>query len=784
MDEATHDGPSVRTGLRPRMGGRALALGVVLAIALGAAVPATGVAKPRSARADLSVQQLLAPSGPASAGTALRVRDTVRNRGRSTAGASQTRYYLSRDRRKGRGDVRLRGSRKVGKLRRGRRDRGFATLRVPAGAKTARYLVIACADGSGRVRERREGDNCSAARGRIAVTGGAPGDDTSMRTQALSDVFGARDELDLPLDSARLASEKATICASSGGKRTPGHRGAVARLTKFLARKAGKSALRAFRRSPHARKPLRAQQAAALAISDGKPGAALAALLRAHELEPREPSHLANAAAVATSVGRPAEALGLLRRARQLPDHEPAAADIPLRAVIDANKGHALASLSRWKQAERSLGAAERREPLLEAEAAAGKAAASLCIGSFDRAVELRQRARRRHDADPAIADGAELDRLGQPTEMRRVPLPTDPAVAASWGKGGLAGSGPYAQMSDGVLARIWELNGRRNELRRAAVPVTPTTLAERYRHGLASELSAVATIPEDLSDDAAAKLRQTHDTRTDLFIDGQVEGVFYRDVIDRARDECSSHDDYSQCFSERTRAYCRPLLASYHQRFQAEFGAAHDAAARRLAWYSRRVRAQAARTSHPATRDWILVRIDSLENAFFSGLVQTAGYWADWYARSGCYDEPTPRDVEQPGELSHPPTPECPQILGNPKAHLKLGGASLKVNCEGMSVSGSTPGWIGGFGEVSFDPKAGTVVVWGGARGGLKGVGMEADFKSGFYMKFGAADGGLQDIGWRVGPSVDGGAGLVEFGASDTVDFSFVGAFSAPHPR
>lgn len=782
MEQATLDRPSARTIRGARAGRRALALGVLLALALGAAVPATGVAKPRSARADLSVQQLIAPSGPAAAGTALRVRDTVRNRGRSTAGASQMRYYLSRDRRKGRGDVRLRGSRKVGKLRRGRRHRGFATLRVPAGAKPARYLVIACADGSGRVRERREGDNCSAARKRIAVTGGAPGGETLMRTQALSDVFGTRQELDLPLDKTRLAGEHATICASSGGKRTPGHRRAVARLTKFLARKAGKSALRAFRRSPHARKPLRAQQAAALAISDGKPGAALAALLRAHELEPREPSHLANAAAVATSVGRPAEALGLLRRARQLPDREPAAADLPLRAVIDANQGHALASLSRWKQAERSLRAAERREPLLEAEAAAGKAAVSLCAGSFDRAVELRQRARRRHDADPAIADGAELDRLGQPTEMRRVPLPTDPAVVASWGEGGVAG--PYVQMSDAYGARVRELVARGHELRRAAVPLIPTTLAERYRHGLVAELPAVATIPSDMAADAAAKLAQTHDTRKELFIDGQVEGVYYREVFDRARDECQGHDDVGQCYSERTRAYCRPLLARYHKRFLAEFGAAHDAAARQLAWYSRRVSAQAARTADPATRDWILVRIDSHENMLFAGLVQTARYLADDYAGSGCYDEPAPRNVEQPGAASRPPTPECPQILGNPKAHLKLGAASLKVNCEGMSVSGSTPGWIGGFGEVSFDPKAGTVLVWGGARGGLNGVGVEADFKSGFYMKFGAADGGLQDIGWRVGPSVDGGAGLVEFGASDTVDFSFVGAFSAPHPR
>ena len=115
---------------------------------------------------DLRVAEVRAQERAATPGE-LRVPTTVRNAGDRRAGASRTRYYLSRDRERG-GDVRI-GSARVTALRAGRSRTGTAALLVPVGLKEGGWYVLACADAGRAVKERREGNNCAASRTAVAV---------------------------------------------------------------------------------------------------------------------------------------------------------------------------------------------------------------------------------------------------------------------------------------------------------------------------------------------------------------------------------------------------------------------------------------------------------------------------------------------------------------------------------------------------------------------------------------------------------------------------------------
>ena len=98
----------------------------------------------------------------------------TKNRGRRKAKRSVTRYYLSLNRKRDRGDQRLAGKRVVRKLKPRRRSRGRARVRIPAGLALGQYRLLACADDRKKVRESRERNNCRGSRvlGRAEGSGG------------------------------------------------------------------------------------------------------------------------------------------------------------------------------------------------------------------------------------------------------------------------------------------------------------------------------------------------------------------------------------------------------------------------------------------------------------------------------------------------------------------------------------------------------------------------------------------------------------------------------------
>ena len=179
-------------------------LAVVLALA-GLAVAEPGEESPTVRAAAVLPDLRMAGVAPGNLRTVnggpLGVRFSVSNSGRGSAPRSRVRYLLSRDRRLSRGDVRLRGSSAVGRLRARRRARGATRLTVGPRTRAGRYYLIACADGTRAAREARETNNCGAARKRVlvrtdrsaprvAISSPASGAALANRTPALAGTAG------------------------------------------------------------------------------------------------------------------------------------------------------------------------------------------------------------------------------------------------------------------------------------------------------------------------------------------------------------------------------------------------------------------------------------------------------------------------------------------------------------------------------------------------------------------------------------------------------------------
>lgn len=140
---------------------------------------------------------------------------------------------------------------------------------------------------------------------------------------------------------------------------------AIGNARKFLNERASREALAAFNSSPQARSANRAAVAAGGALISRRPLAALAALLRAHELDPRNATHLANLAAVLSYVGLPREALAILNSPLVRNGSIASPLGMGGQAAAFNTRGHALLQLGHAKEAEAALRQAVAQSPNL-----------------------------------------------------------------------------------------------------------------------------------------------------------------------------------------------------------------------------------------------------------------------------------------------------------------------------------------------------------------------------------------------------------------------------------
>jgi hypothetical protein len=140
---------------------RILGAGLVVAGVLAAAAPASA-----AGRADMEVARTKSLSatvtGCDAAGCSIRLLASahVANSGSRRASKTRVGFFLSRDASRDAGDIAV-GRLRVKAIAGGRRSVAVETFSL-GGIAPAEYRVIACADITRRIRERREGNNCRA----------------------------------------------------------------------------------------------------------------------------------------------------------------------------------------------------------------------------------------------------------------------------------------------------------------------------------------------------------------------------------------------------------------------------------------------------------------------------------------------------------------------------------------------------------------------------------------------------------------------------------------------
>ena len=171
----------------------------------------------------------------------------------------------------------------------------------------------------------------------------------------------------------RLSSEQAQsilrqvtpINRTVAHNKSLGFEEAIANARKFLNERASPQALAAFSVSQQAGDAKRAGVAAGGAMVANKPLAALAALLRAHELQPQNATYLANLAAVLSYMGMPQEALAILDSPLVRDGRIGSPLGMGGQASALNTRGHSLLQVGKFSEAEAALRRAVSLSPNL-----------------------------------------------------------------------------------------------------------------------------------------------------------------------------------------------------------------------------------------------------------------------------------------------------------------------------------------------------------------------------------------------------------------------------------
>lgn len=728
----------------------------------------TPTPEPPASGADLRAVDVSDPPGVAREGSSFPVTDTVVS-GVEPVPASTTRFYLSPDSaaslaerrtdaaadpRTSLRDILMGGARDVPALAARAPSQGETQVTVPIGTRPGVYHLLACADDRGAVRESREGDNCAVA---THPEGGVEkpspirviAEEQEYRIDALSDVFEPEPSLDPAMCMPPSHQTFASVAAAVGSAR------------QFLTARAPEG-MAAFAQSDAYLDADLAEEAAAAAVVGDAPGAALAALLRAHDLEPQEASHLVNAASLATALGMPGEALAMLDGARRLDDTDRPAMGISRHAVALVDRGQALAKLGRYAEAERTLDAALAAEPLLT-EAHATRALAVMCRRGTAAARPDAVKAGTRQGAKPLDASG------GRESRMRDVELPGFPDRAVKL-------EPYYPELASRLGAEVVARSAREQALDQvlnARYDTWSRAQRDRYR-GVWRRINGASREP-DLASQSAAINRKLDEVSDDAF---EFWITRYQAMLFRASSDCESAG--SECFPLRMNELCRPALRSAHQEWLDHMQEAYDLSAAYYRALSRRMSGYASHLSDPDAVARVKLSIAGFENTLMQGLVLDATFWTNATKNHAnyCVEPADAQPAEQPEAPAVDAGGPCPPTIKAISAVLEVGPAKVKVNCDEVKIEATWGGnaWIKGFGEVSYSFSHGTMTVLAGSKAEVKLGVAKGSFKSGLYLTVDRD--GFRDAGWRVGPSATGALGPIEFKPyKDEIDISFVGA-------
>jgi hypothetical protein len=226
-------------------------------------------------------------------------------------------------------------------------------------------------------------------------------------------------------------------------------------------------------------------------------------------------------------------------------------------------------------------------------------------------------------------------------------------------------------------------------------------------------------------------------------------------------------------------KANCSDNLAAAHGRWLSAMQALDRDTRRYWQAYSRYATGLAANLANPAYHALAEDAIATVGENLYYTLLSALWFWAspEWQLKELCVPSEAPgaeMTFQKPSE--DPPAPECPPGL-RAVEHLSinLGLVSLNANCEEISSTLESEGFIKGFVSGQYNTHGKELTVVAGAKVGVSVPGLSAEAGGGFYVTRNA--GGIKDWGIRLGAS-GSTSGLVSYEAiSGETDISLAGS-------
>jgi tetratricopeptide (TPR) repeat protein len=579
--------------------------------------------------------------------------------------------------------------------------------------------------------------------------------------------------------AAELSARSAALCqtAEQGSKQMQLTQ-ALASLEGALASAAGPNALAKLASTKVGKSAAQAETVATALIAKANPGGALAALLIAHKVDPKEARHLENAAVVATSLGYPQEALALLSGATNLSETGSPEMGIDRTARMLNNQAYALIRLGRWSEAVPLLKTAIAREPLLN-EAQRNLAVALLCLGNASAAGEAKRAGERRnHFVD-----------FGDPAK----PQTFDPAKAYDLSKGQTvklpALTYPKSLDEAAGAAPKFESDWRKRDAQ-----------AKALLYQALSYLTPVGSKPtltwlrivhiEDLAGNpkATPELAQLYTSwmagiQHLLDLENKWNGDFGSATTDCINRFGQTGTAAIECWN----AWCAAAQPVAHTGW---LTAVKQTDKSLRAWadsYSLFASGLAANLEDPAAHQWVLVDEQHWLMANYALLLDSTQTWLNIMAlgKGSCFAQATDAPSET-GDGDTASALACTDLIGGTSFYLDLEVATIKVSCEEVGIEGEAPLLEAGFAEagafaaLSYKFKDGSTTLFAGGYAKTKGLGGPSiGARAGLYSTWDQG-GNMQDVGMRGESSMSQSAGAGTASVSGPeASWSFVGAAS-----
>jgi tetratricopeptide (TPR) repeat protein len=546
---------------------------------------------------------------------------------------------------------------------------------------------------------------------------------------------------------------------------------ALASIQQNLDQLAGMGALESFlTSSSQTNQEFLVARAAAATASNKGPGA-LAALLAAHQNDPRNPMHLVNAAGAAANLGMFNEALALLNAADAMGGDFGSPMGINGHAVALNNRGFALAQLGQWSQAQTPLSNAIAMEPLL-AEARTNLGIALFCGGDTANGEKHFRAGIRRSPNDLTVDQTFDLEG-GVAPNLAEVPYPAIADQLKAYHDFYVTYLANLSDKENNLLQQS-DSYGQQELQQEMQNPLPPVT-AQRIVD-IANAFGRIKSMQFD--DQTPPELPPLW---SNVLAKQQAAQALYNEINNqfgawRAAEPLPCCDKFGHQTSAHLawlaqgRSQVRGLLSQFLYT-QGKY----DQATRAFLdpWY-KALTGLAANISEPLEEQ--SASLSAQENLLFQYSVVVLYAYNDvnpltaWWEEAQAPNEPATLDPTAPGQNGPQACPDVLQRLGGTVSFFDT--ITFKLTCDKLSFEAGVPG-LGPFASVS-ETRKGDWSIFVGVKGTVGVSGASLTQKEGIYVK--GDDQGLTDGGLKISTSVK--AGPISYELPTGMEASFVDAY------